>query len=86
MNTAIVGVHAVCVLAAYVLFGLSYIVVPRGTWVTTERTMLPYIVLAFAGSASVSGFALMLASPRGRESVALAVSTVAAVLLFILVL
>lgn len=85
MNRAIVGVHAVCVVAAYVLFGLSYIVVPRGTWVTTERTMLPYIVLAFAGSASVSGFVL-LASPRGRGSVALAVSTVAVVLLSILVL
>lgn len=86
MGRILLVVHAVCVVAAYSVFCLAHLVVSRTTNVGSQQIAVVSAVRILAGAASLTGLAMMIRKSRGSESIVLAVSTVAAILLFALAL
>jgi hypothetical protein len=86
MNRMILSLHVASVLAAYSVFDLSYLVLPRTTNISSQRIAVVSAVVILAGTACLTGFLLMIRRPGESESIALAVSTVAAFLLLALAL
>jgi hypothetical protein len=86
MNRMLLTLHVASVFAAYAVFGLSYLVLPRTTNISSQRIAAVSAMVILAGTACLTGLLLMVRRPRKSESIALAVSTVAAFLLLALAL
>ena len=84
MEKTFLCLHAASVLAAYSLFGLSYLVFARTGQMGTEKIVVAATVVILAAVGSLTGLGLMLSRSGKSESVALGVSTVAALLLLFL--
>ena len=86
MNRMILCLHVATVLAAYSFFGLSYLFFPRTTNTTNQGIAFLSAVAILAGTACLTGLLLMVRRLGKSESVALAISTVAAAVLLALAL
>lgn len=86
MNRMMLTLHVASVSTAYAVFGLSYLFLPRTTNISSQRIAAVSAVVILAGTACLTGLFLMVRKPRNSESVALAVSTVAAFVLLALAL
>ena len=85
MKRILLWSHVAFVLAGYALFGLSFLILPPGTPSMPDRNAWFFaIVAALAGLGSLTGFWSMALRSGKSESIALGVSTIAAVLLLVL--
>lgn len=76
--------HVVFVFLGYCVVGLAYFFLPRTTNPGTESAVMSLIVGFLASLGLISGLGLMIGRRGQTESVALAISTIAAfVLLFL---
>jgi hypothetical protein len=76
--------HFAFVLLVYSLFGLSYWILPGTIKLGTERIIMTQSIVAiFAFMGLITGFGLMAARSGKDESIALAVSTIAALILLL---
>jgi uncharacterized BrkB/YihY/UPF0761 family membrane protein len=74
------------VVVAYSLVALGYLFLPRTTYVETQKAAVGSAVVALAAMAVFTGLQLMATRSGKRESVVLALSTIAGFVLLILAL
>jgi hypothetical protein len=84
LKRIVLGLHTASTLLAYCLIGLGYLFRQRTSQEETITVVLRWNVVMFAAVGSIAGLALMVKRDGRRESILLAVSTVAAFLLLIL--
>lgn len=80
----VLGVHVLSILVACSLEGWAYLFVPRVPVTFETRSTVGLAVSEFAAAGFLAGLALMAGRSRQSESLALAFSTVAALLLLLL--
>jgi hypothetical protein len=86
MSRKVLWLHIVSVVAAYALVAIWYTALPATTNSEPQRTAATQVVAILAATGSLTGLGLMARRSGATESIALAVSTIAAVLLLILAL
>jgi hypothetical protein len=78
--------HLTSVFLAYAVVGFGYLFPSKTTNIDTQKIITIWVVLILSAFGSITGFALMIGRKGKSESIVLAVSTIAIVLLLFLVL
>lgn len=83
-NQITIGLHIAGVLTSYFVLGLSYVVLPRTTNMNSLGVALMAVVVIMAATGFLTGLLMMIRRSGQSESLALAISTVAAFILLVL--
>lgn len=83
-NQSMIGLHVASVLMSYFVLGLSYAMLPRTTNISSLAVAMMSAIVIMVATVFMTGILLMIRRSGKSESIALAVSTVAAFLLLVL--
>jgi hypothetical protein len=84
MKSILLCCHVGFVLCAYLVLGVSYVVLPKTFQISAQHVVAAYTVTILAALASLIGVASISMRRGHSESIALGVSTIAAFLLLFL--